>query len=100
MSPDLTDTFTRERPEIAQSDAVDAAIRKRIIQSFNAHPISNLKLDGTYDAVAIKWKLADGTTETMIIGHYAALVLRIILAQLESNKWTELASLLPDTTPQ
>jgi hypothetical protein len=89
------DTFTRERPDIEQGDA---AKRARVVTSFNAHPIS--KTDGSYDAIAIKWKLADGTTETMLIGQHAALVLRMMLAHLEANKWTELATLLPDATRQ
>jgi len=92
------DTFTRERPDIRETDAIDAAKRGRIIQSFNAHPIS--KPEGGYDALAIKWKLSDGTTETMLIGQYAALVLRMMFSQLETNKWTELATLLPDATRQ
>ncbi|UPJ48271.1 hypothetical protein IVB30_35190 [Bradyrhizobium sp. 200] len=92
------DTFTRERPDIEQSDAIEAAKRARIVTSFNAHPISNA--DGSYDAIAIKWKLADGTTETMLVGQYAALVLRMMFSQLEVNKWTELATLLPDATRQ
>jgi hypothetical protein len=49
--------------------AILTANRQRIIQSFNAHPVSNL--DGTYEAIAIKWKLAaDGSTETMFIAPY------------------------------
>jgi hypothetical protein len=34
------ETFERERPEITEQDAVEAATSQRIIQSFNAHPIS------------------------------------------------------------
>jgi hypothetical protein len=98
MSSAPADIFTRERPEIAETDAINAATRQRIIQSFNAHPISNA--DGSYDALAIKWKLADGTTETVLIGQYAALVLRMMFSQLETNNWTELATLLPDATRQ
>jgi hypothetical protein len=92
------DTFIRERPQITEVDAVDAANQQRVIQSFNAHPIS--KPDGTYHAVVIKWKLADGTTETMLIGPYAARVLRMMFSRLEDNEWTELATLLPDATRQ
>ena len=89
------DTFTRERPDIGEKDAVDAAQRKRIIQSFSAHPI--LGRDGSYDAIAIKWKMEDGTTETMLIGHYAASVLQMLFSQIEA-KWTEPTALPPDTT--
>jgi hypothetical protein len=91
------DLFTTELPDIAEADAIGAATHKRIIQSFNTHPIS--KPDGSYQALAIKWKLADGSTETMLIGQYAALVLRMMFSQLEQNKWTELVTLPPDATP-
>jgi hypothetical protein len=95
---DPTEIFEQNLPEIAQSDAVGAAKAERIVQSFNTHPISSP--NGTIPALAIKLKFSNGTTETVLIGQYAARVLRLIFSHLEENKWTELASLPPGTTPQ
>ena len=35
----VEDTFERELPQIDEQDAVGAAISKRVVQSFNAHPV-------------------------------------------------------------
>jgi hypothetical protein len=79
------ETFEREQPKIVVQDAVDAALSRRVVQSFSAHPISTN--DGTIPAVAIKWKLRNGTTETVLIGQHAALVLRAMFSRLEENNW-------------
>jgi|SRR5712672_857534 len=92
------DTFTRNCPDISEGDAVQAAKDGRIIQSFNAHPVS--ERDGTYQALAVKLKFSNGTTETVLIGRYSALVLGMLFSQLEANKWTELVTLQPGATPQ
>jgi hypothetical protein len=93
-----SETFAKNVPTITQDDAVDAAKKKRVVQSFHAHPISTER--GGIDALTIKWKLGDGTTETMLIGRYAALVLRMMLSHLEDNNWTELAIIPPDAKPR
>src|SRR5260370_8025783 len=98
MSADV-DTFRRERPEITEQDAIAAGQAMCVIQSFNAHPISDPET-GIIPCVAIKWKLGNGTTETVLISHYAAGVLRMMLSHLEENNWTEMARLPPDATPQ
>jgi hypothetical protein len=90
------DPFGREQPQISEQDAVEAATSHRVVWSFNAHPIFNP--DGTIPALAIKWKLSNGTTETILISRYAARVFRMVLSHLEDNKWTELAILRPDAT--
>jgi len=72
---DDKETFRKHRPQITEAEAVEAAKADRIVQSFNTHPIS--LPDGTIPAVAIKWKFSDGTTETVLIGPYAALILRM-----------------------
>ncbi len=92
------DTFTSNVPAIEQEDALNAAKAGQLVQSFNAHPILNGK--GKIDALAVKWKLANGSTETMLIGSYAALVLRMMISHLEANKWTELATIPPDAKPR
>jgi hypothetical protein len=83
------ETFERERPEITEQDTIEAATSRRVVESFNAHPISNP--DGTIPALAIKWKFSNGTAETMLIGRYAAWLLRTMISHLEDNKWTQLA---------
>ena len=92
------ETFDQHRPEITEQDAIEAAKAKRVVQSFNAHPISSTT--GTVPALAIKWKLSNGTTETILIGHVAAHLLRMILSHLEENNWTDLAALPPGATRQ
>ena len=94
----VEDTFERELPQIDEQDAVGAAISKRVVQSFNAHPVSNP--DGTIQALAVKWKLSSGTTETVLIGRHAALILRMMFSHLEENQWTDLARFLPHATRQ
>ena len=71
------DIFDQYHPEITEQEAIQAGQDGRIIQSFNAHPISNT--DGTIPALAIKLKLANGATETVLIGHYAAVIIRMMI---------------------
>jgi hypothetical protein len=85
------DIFDEYHPELTEQEAIQAAQDGRIIQSFNAHPISSA--DGTILALAIKLKLANGATETVLIGHYAALVIRMMISELETSHWTGLATL-------
>jgi hypothetical protein len=85
------DIFDQYRPEITEQEAIEAGQDGRIIQSFNAHPISNT--DGTIPALAIKFRLANGATETVLIGHYAALIIRMMISELEASHWTELVTL-------
>lgn len=85
------DIFDQYHPEITEQDAIQAGQDGRIIQSFNAHPISNT--DGTIPALAIKLKLTNGATETVLIGHYAALIIRMMISELEASHWTELVTL-------
>jgi hypothetical protein len=85
------DIFDQHHPEITEQETIRAGQDGRIIQSFNAHPISNT--DGTIPAIAIKFKLTNGTTETVLIGHYAALIIRMMISQLEASHWTELVTL-------
>jgi hypothetical protein len=92
------DTFRKHRPQISEQEAVQAAKDGLIIQSFNAHPIP--APDGTIPALAIKWKFSNGNTETVLIGPYAARVLRLTFSRLEENLWTELATPPPDATQQ
>jgi hypothetical protein len=93
------DLFEQHAPEIIEADATDAAKAKRIVQSFNCQPIV-VNETGTIQALAIKWKFSSGQTETILIGQYAALILRQMFSHLEENKWTELATLPPGATPQ
>jgi hypothetical protein len=92
-----TDFFEQQMPQIEDGDLLEAATKHRIIQSFNAYPI--FTAGGEISGLAIKWKLSNGNTETVLIGHYAALTLRIMFSRLEENKWTELVLVLPDVTP-
>jgi hypothetical protein len=85
------DIFDQYCPEITEEEAIRAGQDGRIIQSFNAHPISNT--DGTIPAVAIKLKLANGATGTVLVGRYAALIIRMMISELEASHWTELATL-------
>jgi hypothetical protein len=80
------DIFDEYYPELTKQEAIQAGQDGRIIQSFNAHPISNA--DSTIPALAIKLKLANGTTETVLIGHYAALIVRMMISELEASHWT------------
>jgi hypothetical protein len=91
------DIFEQNYPTITEDDAIEAAKSERIVQSFNSHPINTPT--GDIPALAIKFKFSNGSTETILIGHYAALVMRMMFSQLEKNSWTELASLLPGATP-
>ena len=77
------DIFDQYHPEITEQEANRAGQDGRIIQSFNAHPISNT--DGTIPALAIKLKLTNGATETVLIGHYAALIIRMMISELEAR---------------
>src|SRR5271169_422669 len=85
------DIFDQCQPEITEQEAIQAGQGGRIIQSFNAHPISNT--DGTVPALAIKLKLTNGGTETVLIGRYAALIIRMMISELEASHWTELVTL-------
>lgn len=93
-----SETFQKEVPEISLEDAAYCAKIGRLVQSFNAHPIVTDK--GKIKALAVKWKLANGSTESLVIAPYAALVLRMMLSHLEDNKWTELAIIPPDAKPR
>jgi hypothetical protein len=77
------DIFDQYHPEITEQEANQAGQDGRIIQSFNAHPISNM--NGTIRALAIKLKLTNGATETVLIGHYAALIIRMMISELEAS---------------
>jgi hypothetical protein len=92
------DIFDQNQPQIAERDAFAAAQNGRIVQSFNCHPIASP--EGKISALAVKWKFSSGTTDTILIGPDAALILRMIFSHLEANKWTELAVLPPDATRQ
>jgi hypothetical protein len=93
------DTFTLNVPTIEQGDAVATAIAGQIVQSFNARPILNN--NGTIEALLVKWKFGNGETDKLLIAPYAALMLRMIISQLEENDWTELPTIPPDlTAPQ
>ena len=92
------DTFTLNVPTIEQDDAVAAAIAGQIVQSFNATPVLNS--NGTVEALLVKWKFGNGATDKMLIAPYAALVLRMIISQLEDNAWTEFTTTRPDLEPQ
>jgi hypothetical protein len=85
------DIFDEYYPELTEQEAIQAGQDGRIIQSFNAHPISNS--NGTIPALAIKLKLTNGATETVLIGRYAALIIRMMISELEENHWTELVTL-------
>ena len=98
MANSEADLFEQHVPQITEADAAEAAKAKRIVQSFNCHPV--VTSTGTIRALAIKWKFSSGQTEPMLIGQYAALVLRQMFSHLEENKWTELATLPPGATPQ
>ena len=87
------DIFDEYYPELTEQEAIQAGQDGRIIQSFNAHPISNA--DGTIPALAIKLRLTNGATETVLIGHYAALIIRMMISELEASHWTGLATLKP-----
>jgi len=92
------DTFQQNVPEIIEADAVRAGRANRIVQGFNCHPV--VTPTDTIQALAIKWKFSNGQTETVLIGQYAALVLRQLFSRLEENNWTELVTLPPDATHQ
>ena len=85
------DIFDEYYPELTEQESIQAGQDGRIIQSFNAHPISNA--DGTILALAIKLKLTNGATETVLIGHYAALIIRMMISDLEASHWTGLVTL-------
>jgi hypothetical protein len=93
-----TDLFASKRPQIAEADAIQAANSGRVVQSFNSHPIASA--DGSIPAIAIKWQLGNGQTETLLIDPNVALVLRLMFSHLEANKWTELATLPQGATRQ
>jgi hypothetical protein len=94
---DLADVFKQNRPAFEFAEAEEAAAAGRVIQSLGSHPL--IGSDGKIIAMAIKRKLSSGT-ETVILGPHAASVLRMMIAHLEQNNWTELATLLPDATRQ
>jgi hypothetical protein len=89
--------FRKNKPTFEYPEVEKAAADGRMIQSFNAQPL--IGSGGKIIAVGIKWKLASGA-ETVILGPYAAQILRMMLSHLEENGWTELATLPPDATPQ
>jgi hypothetical protein len=70
------DTFRDNTPEITETDAIEAAKSARVVQSFNAHPIATEK--GKVEALLVKWKLANGKTESFLLGPYASLVFRMM----------------------
>ena len=92
------DLFESQIPEITPQESLRAAKERRIVQSFHCHPVSNP--DGTIHALAIKWKLGNGKTETILISRYAATVLWTLFSRLEENRWTALVTLPPDATRQ
>jgi hypothetical protein len=94
---DPADVFAQNVPSFEFPEAEKAVMDGRMIQSFTAQPL--IGGGGKIIALGIKWKLAN-STETVILGPYAALALRMMLSHLEENKWTELATLLPDATRQ
>jgi hypothetical protein len=98
MASDPVELFEQNAPPFDFSEMEEAVRQERLIQSFMARPV--IASGGKIIAVAIKWKLANGTTETVLLAPYAALVLGTMLSHLEENKWTELATILPDATPQ
>ena len=94
---DPAQVFEQNVPPFEYSEVEAAATAQRMIQSFKAQPL--IGEGGKIIALAIKWKLSGGT-ETVILGPFAAKVLRLMLSHLEENQWTELATLPPDATRQ
>jgi hypothetical protein len=97
LTSDPVELFEQNAPPFDFFEMEEAVRQERLVQSFMARPVI---AGGKVIAVAIKWKLANGTTETVLLAPYAALVLRTMLSHLEENKWTELATILPDAPPQ
>jgi hypothetical protein len=86
--------FQEERPDISDQDAVEATKKDRVVVSFGAHPV--LVQEGKIAAMAIKWKLRDGSTETVLIDRYSADILLLLFARLEENDWKGAILVPPD----
>jgi hypothetical protein len=90
--------FREHRPEIVPNDAEEAARADRVVASFNANPVFDQ--DKKIIAIAIKWALGNGKTETILIDRYPSTILRMMFDHLEQNNWTALALVQPDATLQ
>jgi hypothetical protein len=100
MTPEETrsEVFREHRPEISDADMIEAAQAGRFVLSLNTAPVC--MTDGTISAVGIKWKLQDGTTQTIIVDRYPATILRGLFDHLDQNNWTGTALIPPDARPQ
>ena len=86
--------FQEDRPDISDQDAGEAAKNGRVVVSFNAHPV--LDQERKIVAMAIKWKLGDDSTETILIDRYSADILMLLLERLEENDWKGTNLVPPD----
>jgi hypothetical protein len=93
-----SEIFREQRPDLSDAEMLAAAQDNRIAASFMAQPVC--LSDGTVGAIAIKWKLSNGSTETIIVDRYPATILRMLLERLDENNWTGTVLLPPDATPQ
>ncbi|MBV9565838.1 MAG: hypothetical protein JOY90_36100 [Bradyrhizobium sp.] len=92
------EVFREQKPKLTEAEMIAAAQKLRIAASFDSAPVC--MSDGTISCVGIKWKLGDGTTESILIDRYCATILRGLFAYLEENNWTGTALIPPDAKPQ
>jgi hypothetical protein len=89
--------FRENRPTISDDDAVAAAKADRTIVSFNAQPVFITGM--AIVAIAIKFKLGNGSTETLLIDRYPATILKMLFDRLQENDWTGTILVPDDATP-
>ncbi len=90
--------YRENRPVISDDDARTAAKAGRIITSFNALPV--FVEGGKIVAIAVKWKLGDGATETVLIDRYPATILQLLFDRLKENDWSGTVLIPDDATLQ
>jgi hypothetical protein len=98
MEKTRQEIFHENRPAMDEQDALDAARQERVVTSFNFHPV--LVRDGIVAAIAIKWVLGNGNTETVLIDRFPAEILRMLFEDLNKNNWTGTILVPPDATRQ
>ena len=85
MDESRADVFDEQRPNISEADIETAARATRIVASWGVFPV--VDADSNIVSLAIKFALLNGTSETVLLDRYGALVLRQLLETLDKAQW-------------
>lgn len=85
MTKTRADVFRDYQPELKDADAVPAIQAGRTVVSFMALPVPDELPNIQF--LAVKFVLADGTTETIALDRYAAGFLRTVVQRFDEGDW-------------